>query len=196
MPPVSASKRPTSAAYDVVIVGAGPAGLSAALILGRACRRVLVCDRGTPRSWASHAMHGYLGHDGIDPGEFRRVTRAELARYPEVRLRRAEVTRARREGAAFVVEVAGRPVRARKLLLATGLMDELPPLPDVATLYGHSVFVCPYCDGRELRDPLRGRPAAAAARAVLRPAGARAIGARPGARLRADARRRDPLRPL
>src|SRR5712671_5482965 len=83
-------------ALDVVVIGAGPAGLSAALILGRACRRVLVCDRGTPRSWASKALYGFLTRDGIDPDEFRGIARHELRRYCNVKMLNAEVTRARR----------------------------------------------------------------------------------------------------
>src|SRR3979409_2258663 len=86
------NRSPASAAaggdWDVVIVGAGPAGLSAALILGRCCRRVLLCDRGTPRSWASHAIYGYLSRDGIDPGQLRGHARNELARYSNVEFRR------------------------------------------------------------------------------------------------------------
>ena len=84
------------ALWDVVIAGAGPAGLSAALVLGRGRRKVLLCDTGTPRSWASKQMHGFLTRDCVAPEEFRRLARKELARYPSVVLRAAEVTGARR----------------------------------------------------------------------------------------------------
>lgn len=140
--------------WDVVIVGAGPAGLSAALVLGRCCRRVLVCDRGTPRSWASHAIHGFVSRDGVPPSDFRRYSHEELAQYMNVEVREQAVVNARRvSGNLFAVSLAdGEEVQCRKLLLATGLMDELPPIPDVEDFFGISVFLCPYCDGWELRD--------------------------------------------
>lgn len=139
--------------WDVIIVGAGPAGLSAALILGRCCRRVLVVDRATPRSWASHAMHGYLSRDGIEPQLFRDQARQELARYPSVEFRWDEAVRASRVNeATFLVQLAtGERVAAKKLLLATGVSDELPDIAGVEEFFGKSVFPCPYCDGWELR---------------------------------------------
>ncbi len=137
--------------WDVVIVGGGPAGLSAALILGRCGRRVLVCDRGTPRSWASKAMHGFLTRDGISPADFAALARAELAAYPTVTCRRAEVTQGGPGGAAVRMEVAGEVLHARKLPIATGVEDHLPAIEGVAELFGTSVFQCPYCDGWEFR---------------------------------------------
>ena len=142
--------------WDVVIVGAGPAGLSAALVLGRCCRSVLVCDRGTPRSWASKAMHGFISRDGVAPSTFRRRARKELSRYPNVHYWRGEVKRVVRGNAAFGVYLQRRMVHARKLLLATGVFDQLPAVPGFETLFGRSVFPCPYCDGWEYR----GRPVA------------------------------------
>ena len=142
--------------WDVVIVGAGPAGLSAALVLGRCCRSVLVCDRGTPRSWASKAMHGFISRDGVAPSTFRRTARKELSRYPNVHYWRGEVKRVVRGDNAFGVYLQRRIVRARKLLLATGVFDQLPAIPGFETLFGRSVFPCPYCDGWEYR----GRPVA------------------------------------
>ena len=140
--------------WDVVIVGAGPAGMSAALILGRCRRRVLLCDRGTPRSWASHAMHGYLSRDGAPPEDFRERAREELGRYPTVEMRACAVQSAERVSAASfaVVLEGGERVLARKLLLATGVMDELPKVPSVELYFGTSIFPCPYCDGWEFRD--------------------------------------------
>src|SRR3954466_10844119 len=106
--------------YDVVIVGAGPAGLSAALMLGRSRRRVLVCDTGRPRNAASRAMHGFLTRDGVSPREFLRIAREQIARYDTVELRDVEVTAAECVSGQFEVtlEDAAR-VRARKLLIAT-----------------------------------------------------------------------------
>jgi thioredoxin reductase len=142
---------------DVVVIGAGPAGLSAALILGRACRRVLVCDRGTPRSWASKAVYGFLTRDGIHPGEFRGIARHELRRYCNVKMLNAEVTRARRmANGLFEIKLGKRRVQCRKLLIATGVMDRLPRIPGIEHFFGTSVFQCPYCDGWELR----GKPVA------------------------------------
>lgn len=139
--------------YDVVVVGAGPAGLSAALILGRCRRRVLLLDTVRPRNAASHALHGFLTRDGIDPREFRRVAREQLTPYASVTLAVKEATAARQLAQGFAVTLEGRDeVSCRKLLLATGVVDELPDLEGLLPLYGRSVFHCPYCDGWESRD--------------------------------------------
>lgn len=144
-------------AWDVIIVGAGPAGLSAALVLGRCCRKVLICDRGTPRSWASKAMHGFITRDGMPPEEFLRLSRGELRRYDTVSFRPTEVKHAKRLDEGFSVRLENEEVRTRKLLIATGVLDQLPPIEGFAELFGSSVFQCPYCDGWEFR----GRPVAA-----------------------------------
>lgn len=139
----------------MVIAGAGPAGLSAALVLGRACRRVLLCDAGTPRNLGTEAMHGWLGHDGVSPAEFRRQAHGELGRYPLVRFvdRPVDAASALPSGRGFRVDLAGgESVVCRKLLLATGVTDALPDAPGLAELWGRSVHTCPYCDGWELRD--------------------------------------------
>jgi thioredoxin reductase len=140
--------------YDVIIVGAGPAGLSAALMLGRSRRRVLVCDIGRPRNAASLALHGYLTRDGMAPAEFRAVGREQLRQYDSVELRDIEVVSAECRGdSRFHVALAdGSEHESRKLLLATGVVDNLPAIPGFAELYGRSVFHCPYCDGWEVRD--------------------------------------------
>ncbi len=140
--------------YDVVVVGAGPAGLSAALMLGRCRRSVLVCDTGNPRNAASHALNGYLTRDGISPAEFRALARHDLEKYDTIELRNVGVTAAVcRTDKRFDVTLADRHVvTARKLLIATGVCDNLPDLDGIRELYGRSVFHCPYCDGWEVRD--------------------------------------------
>jgi len=140
--------------YDVVIIGAGPAGLSAALVLGRCRRAVLVCDNGHPRNEASRAMHGYLTRDGIPPLEFLRLARQELAQYDTVAIRNVTVTDARCAGESrFETTLeTGEVLESRKLLVASGVRDNVPDIPGIADLYGRSVFHCPYCDGWEVRD--------------------------------------------
>jgi thioredoxin reductase len=139
--------------FDVVVVGAGPAGLSAALILGRCRRRVLLLDTNQPRNYASRALHGFLSREGEHPKRLRRIGREQLRRYPSVRLVMKEAVAVRcLEGGFEVTLAGGRRVRCRKLLLATGVVDELPALEGLPPLYGRSVFHCPYCDGWESRD--------------------------------------------
>jgi thioredoxin reductase len=138
---------------DAIIVGAGPAGLSAALILGRCRRHVLVCDRGDPRNAVSHALHGFLTRDGIEPAELRRVGREQLRSYPTVEVRDIEVVDAKCESHGFALTLRdGTALSCRKLLLATGVSDHLPELEGFQAFYGRSVFHCPYCDGWEVRD--------------------------------------------
>jgi len=151
---VIVSDKSSKATVDVVVVGGGPAGLSAALVLGRSRRRVLLIDAGNPRNYAAREMHGYLGRDCTDPADLRREGREELSRYPGVELRSATVTGAKAvEGGGFDVEVEkGERIRCRKLLLATGTKDQLPPVPGFEPLYGVSAHHCPYCDGWEWRD--------------------------------------------
>jgi thioredoxin reductase len=140
--------------YDVVVVGAGPAGLSAALVLGRCRRSVLVCDNGHPRNEASLAMHSFLTRDGMPPLEFLRLAREQLAPYTTVELRDVTVTDARciEHGRFETTLENGEIVRSRKLLIATGVRDNLPEIEGMRALYGRSVFHCPYCDGWEVRD--------------------------------------------
>ncbi|GGY99096.1 thioredoxin reductase [Streptomyces olivaceoviridis] len=137
--------------YEVVVVGAGAAGLSAALVLGRSRRRTLVVDAGEPRNAPSAHMQGYLSRDGMSPAEFLAVGREEVARYG-VELLRDRVVDVAREGDFAAVLASGRTVRARHLVIATGLTDELPPVPGLAERFGRDVVHCPYCHGWEVRD--------------------------------------------
>ncbi|HYP17089.1 MAG TPA: NAD(P)/FAD-dependent oxidoreductase, partial [Opitutus sp.] len=134
------------------IVGAGPAGLSAALVLGRCARNVLVFDSGKPRNIASRALHGYLKRDGTHPIELRALGRAELAAYPTVQLHDVEVVEIQRLSDRFEVRLSNDSrFQARFLLLATGRVDAVPEIPGFARYYGHGVYHCPFCDGWEHR---------------------------------------------
>jgi thioredoxin reductase len=143
--------------YDAVILGGGPAGLSAALILGRCRRRVILCDTGRPRNAASRALHGFLTRDGIRPRDLIAIGRRQLARYG-IELVRDEGRDAKRTAGGFEVLLAGgRRLSTRALLIATGVVDHLPAVDGTRDLFGKSIFHCPYCDGWEVSN----RPIAA-----------------------------------
>ncbi len=138
--------------YDVIVIGGGPAGLNAAMLLGRSRRKVLVFDGGKPRNRWSESMNGFLTNDGVNPAEFLERGRQELTKY-DIKLLPVEVDSATYSKGEFVVNDAeGNVYRSRKLLLATGLKDNLPPLEGLEPLYGKSIHHCPYCDGWESRD--------------------------------------------
>jgi len=139
--------------YDAVVVGAGAAGLSAALVLGRGRRRTLVLDGGPPRNAPSHASHGFFTRDGTPPLELLRLAREDLAPYDSVEVRRAVAMDAHVVDDGFeVVLDGGDVIRTRQVLLASGVRDVLPEIPGLSDLWGSGVFQCPYCDGWELRD--------------------------------------------
>ncbi|WP_211260510.1 NAD(P)/FAD-dependent oxidoreductase [Amycolatopsis jejuensis] len=138
--------------YDVVIVGGGAAGLSAALMLGRARRSVLVVDSGEPRNAPAAHMHGFLSRDGQPPGELLAMGRKEIAAY-DGEVLAGRVRTVVQEERDFTVELEeGRTARARRLLVTTGITDELPDIPGLAARWGRDVVHCPYCDGWEVRD--------------------------------------------
>ncbi len=139
--------------WDCVIVGGGAAGLSAALVLGRARRRTLLIDAGHQSNLAAHGIGGLLGHDGRAPAELYAMGRRELTPYPSVEVRTGEVISAERVEGGFVLELAdGRRESARRVVLATGMEYRQPALPGLAELWGRSVFHCPFCHGWEVRD--------------------------------------------
>lgn len=139
--------------YDVVIIGGGAAGLSGALTLARARRSVLVIDAGQPRNAPADGVHGYLGREGIPPGELLAAGRAEVTGYGGEIVSGTAATAERRPGGDFRVVLAdGTAVLAERLLVTTGLVDELPAVPGVAERWGREVLHCPYCHGWEVRD--------------------------------------------
>lgn len=138
---------------DVIIVGGGAAGLNAALVLGRARRRVLVIDEERPRNRVTHESHGFLSRDGISPSDFRRISREQILNYPSVSFESDIVSAVSGSNGDFrVVTESGNVFRSRKVLFATGMKDVLPAIEGLVEVYGTSAFVCPFCDGWELRD--------------------------------------------
>ncbi|MDQ3632024.1 MAG: NAD(P)/FAD-dependent oxidoreductase [Actinomycetota bacterium] len=139
--------------WDCIVVGGGAAGLSAALVLGRARQNALVVDAGKPSNAPAHGIGGLLGHDGRPPADFYAAGRAELAAYPSVELRSGEVEGGERDDVSFALELAdGSREVARRVLLATGMDYRYPALPGIAERWGRSVFHCPFCHGWEVRD--------------------------------------------
>ncbi|MFC4139984.1 MULTISPECIES: NAD(P)/FAD-dependent oxidoreductase [unclassified Microbacterium] len=151
--------------YDAIIIGGGPAGLQAALTLGRMHRTVLLLDSGEYRNGTVLHMHNVIANDGTPPSDFRATARAQLAAYRDVELRSIAAEEITGAEDAFDVRLAdGAVVRSRRIILATGVADELPDVPGLAGLWGVRAFSCPFCDGHEHA----GRPIAvlgAAARA-------------------------------
>jgi thioredoxin reductase len=138
--------------YDVVIVGGGPGGLSAALALGRGRKRVLLCDSGPRRNAAAEHIHNFVTRDGTPPNEFRQVGRHQLNTYPNVEIRDVRVESVSGTRGAFRVDLGSQAVAARRVLLCTGMVDEMLPIDGFRELWGHAIFQCPYCHGWELRD--------------------------------------------
>lgn len=136
--------------FDVIIIGGGPAGLTAAVVLGRCRRKVLVFDHRRQRNRHSHGMHNFLTRDGISPAEFLKKSRKELKKYG-VKILHAEVKDAKKNvGEIFIIkDTKDKIYHSKKLVLATGLTDRLPDVKGTTKFYGKSIFHCPYCDGWE-----------------------------------------------
>ena len=138
--------------FDVLIVGGGPAGLSAALVLGRSCRKVLVVDAGNPRNLRSHGVHGFLTREGLRPAELLAMARDQLRPY-NIECRDGTVMKIDRSDEGFHATLLdGSRSQSRKILLATGVVDLLPELEGIEDMYGLNVHHCPYCDGWEHHD--------------------------------------------
>lgn len=140
--------------YDCAIIGGGPAGLNAALILGRARRNVVLFDDNTPRNHVVMESHGFLTRDGICPKTLRELGHREISTYPSVIRHSERVTSIKRLDATHyeVSTSSGKQFHCKKLLLSTGLKDEQPNIPGIERFYGTSLFSCPYCDGWEVRN--------------------------------------------
>ncbi|WP_078553739.1 NAD(P)/FAD-dependent oxidoreductase [Bacillus alkalicellulosilyticus] len=138
---------------DCAVIGGGPAGLNAALVLGRSRRNTVLFDDNKPRNAVTSESHGFITRDGIHPQEFRRIAHEELSRYPDVSIEKQRVHRIDKEKNLFQVETEnGEVYSAKKIILATGFKEVLPDIPRVKEFYGKSLFSCPFCDGWELRD--------------------------------------------
>ncbi|MFD0678944.1 MULTISPECIES: NAD(P)/FAD-dependent oxidoreductase [unclassified Paenibacillus] len=139
--------------YDCAIIGGGPAGLNAALVLGRARRNIILFDNNKPRNAVTHESHGFITRDGVKPSEFRMIAHQEISRYPSVEIANQEITSVSKDNDIFqLMTREGRTVEAKNIILATGLKEILPDISGIHDFYGTSLFSCPYCDGWELRD--------------------------------------------
>ncbi len=139
--------------YDCVIIGGGPAGLNAALVLGRARKSVVIIDEGRPRNQVTRETHGYLTRDGISPSEFRRIAKEQISVYPSVYfVADTAVSITGTDGHFQITTAQGTIYRSKKVLFAVGKKDVPLDISGLADVYGKSAFVCPYCDGWELRD--------------------------------------------
>jgi thioredoxin reductase len=164
----SPGRREHENPHDVAIVGGGPAGLAAALILGRVRRRVLLLDADDPAHAPSEGVHGLFGHDGTPPLELRRIAREQLRPYDSVTVRMVAAESVRKTPSGFGVIADGEESDASVLLLSPGMRYELPPIEGATEVWTRGVFHCPYCHGWEVRDrPLAAYGTAAAGLALL-----------------------------
>lgn len=137
----------------MVIIGGGPAGLSAGLLLGRCGREILICDNEQYRNRYSNVMHGFLSRDGIHPAELRKIAREQLLAYPSIEIKNLNIIEAKRSNDSFhLLSDTQVGIEAKMLLLATGLRDKWPEIEGAKEMYGKSIFHCPYCDGWEVRN--------------------------------------------
>ncbi|MGB3260002.1 NAD(P)/FAD-dependent oxidoreductase [Paenisporosarcina sp.] len=138
---------------DCTVVGGGPAGLNATLVLGRARRNVVLVDSNEARNKITDASHGFITRDGIKPAEFRAIAHQEFSRYPTIQTLKDKVVEITKEKDGFLVKTEMKKQwTTRKVILATGVKEKFPNIPNLRDFYGTSIFNCPYCDGWEVRD--------------------------------------------
>jgi thioredoxin reductase len=139
--------------FDVIVIGGGAAGLSAALVLGRSKRNVLIVDADEPRNRVTRESHGFLSRDGITPLDFKKISLEQLKKYPNILYKKDRVEDVEKVDTSFkVMTVEGAVYTSQKIIFATGMRDNLPSIKGLKEVYGTSVFPCPYCDGWERKD--------------------------------------------
>ena len=140
--------------YDCAIIGGGPAGLNAALVLGRSRRKTLLFDDDNGRNLVTREAHGFITRDGIEPEEFKRLAHQDIAKYDCVEIKEQRIVSVNRISVTHyeLVTESGDKFHSIKIIIAAGLKEEQPNIPDIEKFYGTSLFSCPYCDGWELRD--------------------------------------------
>ncbi|MBR0614538.1 NAD(P)/FAD-dependent oxidoreductase [Bacillus safensis] len=138
---------------DCAIIGGGPAGLSAALVVGRGRKQVIVFDDELPRNRVTQESHGFITNDGMTPFEIRRAGEADLQKYPNIKIKRSRIVDIQKKEERFTLLThEGDRFEAKKIILATGLQDILPEIEGIHDVYGKTLFSCPFCDGWELKD--------------------------------------------
>jgi len=139
--------------FDCAIVGGGPAGLNAALVLGRSRRNTLLFDNNNPRNSVTQESHGFITRDGIRPQEFREIAHKDIAKYPYVISKEEKITSITKKDQVFELVTSNKELyQSKTIIMATGLKDILPDIANISDYYGKSLFNCPYCDGWEMRD--------------------------------------------
>lgn len=138
--------------FDCIVVGGGPAGLNAALVLGRSKRNVMLIDENKARNAVTNESHGFITRDGVSPSAFREAAKGDLQTYPNLQIQQGRVTEITKESSLFNVKTGTDIYKTRKIILATGLKDQLPGVEGVEAFYGKSLFNCPFCDGWEMKD--------------------------------------------
>lgn len=139
--------------FDCAIIGGGPAGLNAALVLGRARRNTLLFDNNNPRNAVTQESHGFITRDGVKPKEFREIAHKEIGKYPSVIFEKKQITSVTKNDYVFELMTSENEIyQSKTIIISTGLKDNLPKIENISDYYGKSLFNCPYCDGWELRD--------------------------------------------
>jgi thioredoxin reductase len=139
--------------FDCAIIGGGPAGLNAALVLGRARRNTILFDNNNPRNAVTQESHGFITRDGIKPQEFREIAHKDIGKYPSVIYEKQEISSITKKDKLFELATSNKGLyQSKTIIISTGLKDVLPEIENISDYYGKSLFNCPYCDGWELRD--------------------------------------------